>query len=182
MKSEQLREILAAHTQWLCGNGGERANLRRANLQGADLRGANLQHADLQDADLQGADLQGANLQGADLRRADLQRADLQGANLQGANLQHANLQRANLQRANLRDANLDFSVWSLWCGSIGAIVDSRIQRQLLYHAYATDNPEQDADIAELFQSGLFRRVIAKFHRFDKCGGFRDKQLEEGKK
>ena len=98
-------------------------------------------------------------------------RADLQGANLQGA----------DLRRANLRDANLDFSVWPLWCGSIGAIVDSRIQRQLLYHAYATDNPEQDADIAELFQSGLFRRVIAKFHRFGECGGFRDKQLEEEK-
>ena len=99
----------------------------------------------------------------------------------QRANLRRANLQDANLRRANLRDANLDFSVWPLWCGSIGAIVDDRIQRQLLYHAYATDNPEQDADIAELFQSELFRRVIAKFHRFGECGGFRDKQLEEEK-
>ena len=124
---------------------------------------------------------QRANLRRANLQGADLQDADLQDADLRGANLQHANLQRANLQRANLRDANLDFSVWPLWCGSIGAIVDSRIQRQLLYHAYATDNPEQDADIAELFQSELFRRVIAKFHRFGECGGFRDKQLEEGK-
>ena len=125
MNAEQLREILTAHTQWLDGNGGERADL-----------------------------------QGANLRRADLQYADLRGANLQRA--------------------DLDFSVWPLWCGSIGAIVDSRIQRQLLYHAYATDNPEQDADIAELFQSGLFRRVIAKFHRFGECGGFRGKKIEEG--
>ena len=152
MKSEQLQEILAAHTQWLYGNGGEGADLRSA-----DLRGANLRRANLQDANLVGANLRGANLRGADLRRADLRGADLQ-------------------------DADLDFSVWPLWCGSIGAIVDSRIQRQLLYHAYATDNPEQDADIAELFQSELFRRVIAKFHRFEECGGFRDKQLEEGKK
>ena len=116
MKSEQLQEILAAHTQWLYGNGGE----------------------------------------GADLRSADLRRADL-------------------------RSANLDFSAWPLWCGSVGAIVDDRIQRQLLYHAYATDNPEQDADIAELFQSELFRRVIAKFHRFDECGGFRHEKLKEEK-
>ena len=120
-------------------------------------------------------------------QRANLRRANLQGADLRGADLQDADLQGANLQGANLRGANLDFSVWPLWCGSIGAIVDSRIQRQLLYHAYATDNPEQDADIkalfdSELFQSELFRRVIAKFHRFEECGGFRDKQLEEGKK
>ena len=104
MNAEQLREILTAHTQWLDGNGGE-----RADLQGANLRRANLQ---------------GANLRGANLRSADLRRADL-------------------------RSANLDFSAWPLWCGSVGAIVDDRIQRQLLYHAYATDNPEQDADIAE---------------------------------
>ena len=104
-----------------------------------------------------------------------------QRANLRRANLQGADLQDADLQDANLRGANLDFSVWPLWCGSIGAIVDSRIQRQLLYHAYATDNPEQDADIAELFQSELFRRVIAKFHRFDQCGGFRHEKLKEEK-
>ena len=122
MKSEQLQEILAAHTQWLYGNGGE----------------------------------------GADLRSADLR--------------------CANPRRANLRSANLDFSAWPLWCGSVGAIVDDRIQRQLLYHAYATDNPEQDTDIKALFDSELFRRVIAKFHRFGECGGFRDKQLEEGTK
>lgn len=146
MKSEQLQEILAAHTQWLYGNGGE-----RASLQDADIQGANLQRAALERAGLEGTNLQRVELQGADLRGANLQRADL------------------------------DFSVWPLWCGSIGAIVDDRIQRQLLYHAYATDNPEQDADIAELFQSGLFRRVIAKFHRFGECGGFRDKQLEEEK-
>ena len=97
----------------------------------------------------------------------------------QRANLRRANLQGADLRGADLVGADLDFSVWPLWCGSIGAIVDSRIQRQLLYHAYATDNPEQDVDIAELFQSELFRRVIAKFHRFGECGGFRDKQLEE---
>ena len=177
MKSEQLQEILAAHTQWLYGNGGERANLRGDNLRYAGLEGADLRDADLQGADLRRANLQGANLQGAYLRRADLQRA-----NLQHADLQDADLQGADLQGANLQGANLDFSVWPLWCGSIGAIVDDRIQRQLLYHAYATDNPEQDADIKALFDSELFRRVIAKFHRFDKCGGFRDKQLEEGKK
>ena len=119
--------------------------------------------------------------QRANLRRANLQDANLVGANLRGANLRGADLRRADLRGADLQDADLDFSVWPLWCGSIGAIVDSRIQRQLLYHAYATDNPEQDADIAELFQSELFRRVIAKFHRFEECGGFRHEKLKEEK-
>ena len=177
MNAEQLQQILAEHRDWVVGEGGKRADLQGANLRRADLQGANLVGANLRGADLQGADLQYANLQDADLRGADLR-----GANLQYADLRGANLQGADLRDANLRRANLDFSVWPLWCGSIGAIVDDRIQRQLLYHAYATDNPEQDADIKALFDSELFRRVIAKFHRFDKCGGFRDKQLEEGKK
>ena len=151
MNTQELHRVLAEHAKWVSREGGQRANLRRANLQGADLRDA------------------------------DLRRANLRDANLQDADLQYADLQYANLQGANLRGANLDFSVWPLWCGSIGAIVDSRIQRQLLYHAYATDNPEQDADIAELFQSELFRRVIAKFHRFEECGGFRHKKLKEEK-
>ena len=162
MNAQELQRVLAEHEKWVSREGAQRADLRRANLQDADLQGADLRGADLQRANLPDADLQRANLRHADLQDADLQHADLQGANLQGA--------------------NLDFSVWPLWCGSIGAIVDDRIQRQLLYHAYATDNPEQDADIKALFDSELFRRVIAKFHRFDKCGGFRDKQLEEGKK
>ena len=161
MNAQELQRVLAEHAKWVSREGGHPAHLRRADLQGANLQRADLQYADLRYADLWGADL----------RRADLRRAELQGANLQGA----------DLQGADLRRADLDFSAWPLWCGSIGAIVDDRIQRQLLYHAYATDNPEQDADIAELFQSELFRRVIAKFHRFEECGGFRHKKLKEEK-
>ena len=83
---EELREVLAIHKKWRCGEeGGKRADLRGAYLQGADLRGADLRGAYLQGADLQGADLQGAYLQGADLQGADLQGADLRGAYLQGA-------------------------------------------------------------------------------------------------
>jgi len=112
MDAEKLREVLAAHAQWLAGNGGSRANLPGADLHGADLRnadlhGANLHGADLSDASLHGADLSDASLRGANLRYANLQDANLRGANLRGANLQDANLQDANLQDANLRGANL---------------------------------------------------------------------------
>ena len=171
MNAQELQRVLAEHAKWVSREGGQRANLKGADLQGADLQGANLQRANLVGANLRGADLQDANLRDANLRRADLRRADLR----------HAGLQDAELRGADLEGADLDFSVWPLWCGSIGAIVDDRIQRQLLYHAYATDNPEQDADIAELFQSELVRRVIAKFHRFEECGGFRHEKLKEEK-
>jgi hypothetical protein len=30
--------------------------------------------------------------------------------------------------------ADLDFSCWSLWCGSLGVKVDKRIAAQLMYH------------------------------------------------
>ena len=92
---DELRAVIEAHGLWLCGNGGQRANLQGAYLRGADLQGANLQ----------GADLRGANLQGANLRGADLQWANLQGANLRGADLQWATLQGAYLRGANLQGA-----------------------------------------------------------------------------
>ena len=62
-------------------------------------------------------------------KRADLRGADLRWAGLQGADLQ---------------GADLDFSVWPLWCGSKGVIVDIKIVRQLLAHVacLTCDDPE----------------------------------------
>ena len=65
-----LAAVLAAHRDWLNGNGGQHANLSGADLYGADLR----------NADLSGADLSSANLCGANLRNADLRNANLYGA------------------------------------------------------------------------------------------------------
>ena len=56
MQREKLKEILAAHTLWLQGSGGERADLRGADLRGANLRRADLCGANLRDADLCGAE------------------------------------------------------------------------------------------------------------------------------
>ena len=117
MTPDELKRIIADHSLWLAGNGGECAKLRGANLSQANLRGANLREANLSRADLRGADLRGANLIGADLsganligtdlRGADLSEANLSGADLSGAYLSGANLIGANLRGANLRGANL---------------------------------------------------------------------------
>ena len=189
MTKEHLAKILEDHVSWLNDNGGRRANLKNinlewadlsdanligANLKWADLSGANLSDANLTRANLIGADLIGANLKwadliGADLKwadltSADLTRADLKGANLTSANLKGANLKGANLTNANLKGANLDYASWPLWCGSIGVKVDTRISKQLVYHAMCNlseeDKKEFLADPIE-FANG-FHRVISE--------------------
>ena len=157
MTKDKIKKILELHRKWKLGEtGGEYANLRGANLQVADLRRANLQGADLRDADLRdaklrGANLQGANLQDANLRGADLRRADLQGADLRGAKLRGANLQ----------GANLDFSCWPLWCGTTNITIDSKISKQLVYHAICNmpDSDRRDFLDDPVAYANEFRRV-----------------------
>jgi len=45
MDANELTTVVEKHHLWLCGDGGERANLRDANLRDAYLRGANLSGA-----------------------------------------------------------------------------------------------------------------------------------------
>jgi len=134
MNEEHLAKILEDHVSWLNDNGGKRANLKNIRLEWANLIGANLKRADLI-----GADLIGADLSGADLTSADLSSADLSGA-------------------------NLDYASWPLWCGSIGVKIDTRISKQLVYHAMCNlseeDKKEFLADPIE-FANG-FHRVISE--------------------
>ena len=147
MTKDKIQKILELHKKWNLGEtGGERADLQDADLRDANLRGADLQDANLRDADLRRAKLRDANLQGAVLRRADLRSADLKGANLQDANLQ---------------DANLDFSCWPLWCGSVGVTIDSKISKQLVYHAICNmpDSDRRDFLDDPVAYANRFRRV-----------------------
>ena len=134
MTKDKIKKILELHRKWKLGEiGGEYANLQDAHLQCADLRHTDLRHAHLQCADLRDAKLRGADLQGANLRDANLRGADLQGANLRGA----------DLRGADLRGAYLDFSCWSLWCGTTNITIDSKISKQLVYHAIC-NMPDSD--------------------------------------
>ena len=167
MTKDKIQKILELHKKWNLGEtGGERADLQDADLRGADLRDAKLRDADLQDANLRDAKLQDANLRGADLQDADLRDANLRGADLQDANLRDADLRRAKLQDAdlrgaNLQGANLDFSCWPLWCGTTNITIDSKISKQLVYHAICNmpDSDRRDFLDDPVAYANRFRRV-----------------------
>jgi len=144
-------------------------NLQGADLQGADLQGTDLHGAYLTDANLSGACLIDANLSGAILRDADLSYANLHGADLRGAYLHGADLRGTNLRGTNLSGANIDFSVWPLWCGSLGVKTDKRVAAQLLYHALDAMENCTDACIRDMVLrhedllefANSFHRVVA---------------------
>ena len=71
--------------------------------------------------------------------RACLRDAYLTGAYLRGACLRGAYLRGADLRGADLRGADLDFAVWPLHCGSVGAKSGDRLLSQLLYHITRLD-------------------------------------------
>jgi hypothetical protein len=97
----------------------------------------------------------------ADLRGADLREADLRGADLRWADLRGANLWEADLRGADLRGADLDFSSWSLWCGSQDVKIDEKIARQLMAHAFSVCHefcpPTQD----QINFCNKFHRIVS---------------------
>jgi hypothetical protein len=137
------------------------ADLRYANLQNADLREADLTYADLNGADLTDTNLTYADLNGADLTGVKLTRANLNGADLTDADLTGADLNGANLNGANLNGANLDFASWPLWCGSLKAKTDDRLNAQLLYHVISVMGIDRFTDEQIKFAN--------TFHRVGEC-------------
>jgi hypothetical protein len=187
MTQKELNEVLRLHKQWLESNGnkGKRAHMHRANLQGAYMQGVNMQGAYMQGVNLQNAHMRDANLKGTDMQGADMQGADMQGVNLQGANMQRADLQNAdmrgadrrgtNMKGANLKGANLDYSAWSLWCGSFDVKCDIRLASQLAYHFCRLDCEDKEVVAA---QNALIT-LANKFHRVEECGVLKPKPTLE---
>lgn len=79
-----------------------------------------------------------------------------------------ADLSEADLRVADLSGADLDFSVLPLWCGSLGAKVDERIIRQIVYHTIRlAQNSEISCDLkGVLFTKGLIEQANL-FHRVE---------------
>ena len=131
------------------------AKLQNAYLYGADMRGA----------DMRGADMQGVNLQGANMQRADLQNADMRGADMRGT----------NMKGADLKGANLDYSAWSLWCGSFDVKCDIRLASQLAYHFCSLDCEDKEVVAAP----NALITLANKFHRVEECGVLKPKPTLE---
>lgn len=73
--------------------------------------------------------------------------------------------QGANLTRANLMDANLDFASLPLWCGSLKAKTDDRLNAQLLYHVISVMGVDRFTDEQLTFAN--------TFHRVGECPALR---------
>ena len=153
MDRKKLNKKLDEHKKWLNDGSGECANLRGTDLRGANLRGADLRGADLRHANLRGADLIHANLRGADLRDAELRGANLRDAELRHADLRHANLRDAVLRHTDLRGADLDYSVFSLFCGSFDMKIDDRLASQLIAHLVRTDYSNCSGEIKQFIDN-----------------------------
>jgi hypothetical protein len=136
--------------------------LADAVLTDAVLTGAVLTGAVLTRAVLTRAVLTGAVLTGAVLTRAVLTDAVLTDAVLTGAVLADAVLTGAVLTGADLTGADMDFSEWPLWCGSLKAKTDDRLNAQLLYHVISVMGTDRFTD--ELID------FANTFHRVGECG------------
>jgi hypothetical protein len=134
MTKEKILKVLENHELYLADN-----NLPHLK--------ANLSEADLSEADLSEVNLSEANLSWANLR----------GANLSGANLRGANLSGANLRGANLSGADLDYSNWSLSCKTIGAKRCSKINAQLLYHAFIDNEIKPTQEQLDFIKTNFHR-------------------------
>ena len=141
-------------------DGGQLANISGADLIGTDLTNANLSGADLTKATLSGADLSHADLSHANLRYADLRYADLRYADLRGADIIGA-----DLTDADLRGANLDFSAWSLKCGSLNVKTDERLRVQLMFHTLSLIKHADNATDEEKAILEAIKGYANKLHR-----------------
>jgi hypothetical protein len=108
-------------------------------------------------------------------KRANLSGSDLSDSDFSHSNLSDSDLSHSNLSGSDLSGSDLDFSCLFFSCSSLKAKFDKKHIIQMLYHAAMPtqhNNLELDADIIELFNSDLFKKVVNKFHRVEECGLF----------
>ena len=106
--SEQLKEILAKHAEWLADNSkGVRANLSHADFRGVNLIGVNLSHANMSYTDMSYAHLDNADLSYTNMSYAHLDNANLSHTNMVVVNLSYAHMVGVNLSHANMSYAHM---------------------------------------------------------------------------
>jgi hypothetical protein len=108
----------------------------------------------------------------ADLRDSDLSGARLRHSNLNYSNLSGSDLRGSDLSGSDLREVNLDYSAWSLWCGSLKAYVDDRIAIQLLYHTLSVvqHSPYVSDELKRALLTPGNIDAANRFHHVNECG------------
>ncbi|MBC8528260.1 pentapeptide repeat-containing protein [Christensenellaceae bacterium NSJ-44] len=114
-----------------------------------------------EDSDGARLDLSDCDMRGADMRWADMCLADMRGADMRWADMC-----LADMRGADMCGANIDYSVWPLWCGSLGVKVDKRLAAQLAYHFCRLICDDPEVKTAQRAIAGLANQ----FHRVNECG------------
>lgn len=85
------------------------------------------------------------------------ERADMSGADMSGA----------NMSRANMSGAGIDYTSFTLWCGSLGILIDDAITSQLLYHVLSCVevSPDVSDEVKKVLLSSEVVAIANQFRR-----------------
>ena len=88
--------------------------------------------------------------------------ADMSGADMSGANMRYA-----NMSRANMSGAGIDYTSFTLWCGSLGILIDDAITSQLLYHVLSCVevSPDVSDEVKKVLLSSEVVAIANQFRR-----------------
>ena len=143
MTRDKLDEILEKHIKWLREDpAGERA-------------------------DMSYADMSETNMSGANMRYANMRYANMSRANMSGANMRYANMSGADMSGANMSGAGIDYTSFTLWCGSLGILIDDAITSQLLYHVLSCVevSPDVSDEVKKVLLSPETVAIANQFRR-----------------
>lgn len=90
-------------------------------------------------------------------------------------------LTHADLTWAGLTRANLDYSSWPLWCGSLMAKTDYKLQCQLMTHTISTIWVSDEKLAKALLRSKKIAEMVGTFHRYNYLSEDLKAYLERGK-
>ena len=88
-------------------------------------------------------------------------------ANMRYANMSRANMSGADMSGANMSGAGIDYTSFTLWCGSLGILIDDAITSQLLYHVLSCVevSPDVSDEVKKVLLSSAVVAIANQFRR-----------------
>ena len=95
------------------------------------------------------------------------ERANMRYANMRYANMSRANMSGADMSGANMSGAGIDYTSFTLWCGSLGILIDDAITSQLLYHVLSCVevSPDVSDEVKKVLLSSEVVAIANQFRR-----------------